>query len=53
MHPLYPVCDMDVEKATASSSNWRARRDYFCMPEHRRAFDTRPSQYLQASASGA
>jgi YHS domain-containing protein len=53
LHPLCPVCDMDVEKATASLSTWRGRRYYFCMPEHRHAFDARPSQYLQASASGA
>jgi len=53
LQPLCPVCDMDVDQATAPTSTWRGRRYAFCMPGHKQAFDTRPDQYLQASASGA
>lgn len=48
LHPLCPVCDMDVDKATASSSTYVGRSYYFCMPGHQQAFDARPGQYLAA-----
>lgn len=45
-HPLCVICDMDVDKATAPSSTYKGRSYYFCMKEHRQAFDARPAQYL-------
>lgn len=44
-HPLCPVCDMDVAKATAPASTYRNRRYYFCSDEHKAAFDTSPAQF--------
>lgn len=45
-HPLCVVCDMDVARASAPSSTYRGRSYYFCMEEHKQAFDARPAQYL-------
>ena len=44
-HPLCPVCDMDVAKATAPASTYRSRRYYFCSDDHKAAFDTGPEQF--------
>ena len=45
-HPVCPVCDMAVDKATAPSSTYQRRPYYFCMEEHKRGFDLRPAPYL-------
>lgn len=45
LHPLCPVCDMDVAKATAPSSVYRKRTYYFCMDAHKAAFDGNPVSF--------
>lgn len=53
-HPLCPVCDMAVDKATASSSVYRKKPYYFCMDAHKKTFDAQPAQFLAAwSSSGS
>lgn len=45
-HPVCPVCDMVVDRATAPSSVYKRRPYYFCMEEHRQRFAARPGPYL-------
>ncbi len=45
-HPLCPVCEMEVDKATAATSTYRRRTYYFCMAEHKTAFDAGPMGFL-------
>lgn len=44
-HPVCPICEMDVDKATASSSVYRKRTIYFCMKEHKQMFDANPAHF--------
>jgi transcriptional regulator GlxA family with amidase domain len=46
-HPLCPVCEMDVDPATAPKSVYRDRTYYFCMPAHKLIFDAAPEKYLE------
>lgn len=45
-HPVCPVCDMDVDPATAPQSGYRGRTYYFCMPSHKVLFDGAPEQFV-------
>jgi transcriptional regulator GlxA family with amidase domain len=47
-HPLCPVCDMEVAKAPARSSVYRGRTYYFCMDNHKAAFDANPARFAAA-----
>jgi len=49
--PLCPVCEMDVEPATAPKSVYRGETYYFCMPEHKTLFEATPDRFLEALAS--
>ena len=49
-HPLCPVCDMDVDVATAPQSVYAGKTYYFCMPSHKSVFDAAPEKYLEAAA---
>lgn len=44
-HPLCPVCEMEVDKATALSSVYRKRTYYFCMEAHQQVFDANPASF--------
>jgi len=44
-HPICPICDMDVDKASASSSTYRKRIYYFCSQEHKTLFDAHPADF--------
>ena len=50
-HPLCPVCDMEVDPATAPRSLYHDKTYYFCMPTHKVEFDRAPQQFLDGSAS--
>jgi transcriptional regulator GlxA family with amidase domain/YHS domain-containing protein len=50
-HPFCPVCEMDVDPRTAPKSVFRGTTYYFCMPEHKSAFDAAPAAYLAALGS--
>lgn len=50
-HPLCPVCEMDVDVATAPKSLYRGQTYYFCMPDHKVLFDATPERFLEALAS--
>jgi transcriptional regulator GlxA family with amidase domain/YHS domain-containing protein len=45
-HPLCPVCDMEVAKATSPSLSYRKRTYYFCMDAHKAMFETSPAAFL-------
>ena len=45
-HPLCPVCEMDVDPATAPQSSYRGRTYYFCMLSHKTLFDRTPGQFV-------
>lgn len=45
-HPLCAVCDMVVDKKGALTSLYRGRKYYFCMDEHKAAFEAGPGNYL-------
>jgi len=44
-HPVCPVCDMDVDPATAPRSVYRDKTYYFCTPAHKEAFDQKPESF--------
>jgi putative intracellular protease/amidase/YHS domain-containing protein len=50
-HPLCPVCDMEVDPASAPRSVYHGETWYFCMPEHKVIFDRAPQQFLGGSES--
>jgi len=45
-HPLCPVCLMEVDRATASSSVYKGKTYYFCSDSHKAAFDAGPQKWL-------
>ena len=45
-HPLCPVCEMDVDPATAPKSVYRNHVYYFCMEAHKKLFDAAPDRVL-------
>jgi transcriptional regulator GlxA family with amidase domain len=47
-HPLCPVCEMDVDPQTAPKSVYRGQTYYFCMPDHKVAFDATPGRFVEA-----
>jgi YHS domain-containing protein/putative intracellular protease/amidase len=48
-HPLCPVCDMDVDPKTAVKSAYAGKTYYFCMPDHKAAFDAAPEKFVKQS----
>ena len=50
-HPVCPVCDMDVDPATAPQSIYQGKNYYFCMAAHKAAFDKAPQQFLDSNES--
>lgn len=44
-HPLCPICGMEVDPATASSSVYRGKKYYFCSTAHKAAFDAAPEKW--------
>jgi transcriptional regulator GlxA family with amidase domain len=49
--PLCPVCEMEVDPATAPSSRYKGRTYYFCMSAHKDLFDRSPDIFLESAAS--
>ncbi len=47
-HPLCPVCEMDVDPTTAAKSVYRGQTYYFCMTDHKVAFDATPEKFMEA-----
>src|SRR6202165_2789484 len=50
-HPLCPVCEMDVDPTTAPKSVYRGQTYYFCMTDHKVAFDATPEKFLETLKS--
>jgi len=50
-HPVCPVCDMEVDPATAPRTVYHDKTYYFCQPSHKALFDKAPQQFLESSAS--
>lgn len=44
-HPLCPVCQMDVDIATAPRSTYQGKTYYFCMESHKSLFDASPQRF--------
>jgi transcriptional regulator GlxA family with amidase domain len=47
--PICPVCDMDVDRATALSSVYKGKTYYFCMPAHKEQFDAAPEKFVKTN----
>ena len=47
-HPLCPVCQMDVDPATAPKSVYKGKSYYFCMQNHKNIFDAAPDKFVTA-----
>jgi len=45
-HPLCPVCEMEVDRATAPTSVYKGRTYYFCSGAHKAAFDKAPEKWM-------
>ena len=45
-HPLCPVCEMEVDSASSPKSVYKGKTYYFCMDDHKQAFDASPDKYL-------
>jgi transcriptional regulator GlxA family with amidase domain len=46
-NPLCPVCDMEVDKASAPTSVFEKKTYYFCSTAHKAQFDAKPGTYLE------
>ena len=47
-HPLCPVCQMDVDPATAPKSLFKGKTYYFCSQDDKRTFDATPDKFVDA-----
>jgi YHS domain-containing protein/putative intracellular protease/amidase len=47
-HPICPVCDMDVDAATAPKSLYKGKTYYFCSRDHKEQFDAAPGRFAVA-----
>jgi len=47
-HPLCPVCQMDVDSATAPKSVYKGKTYYFCSPGDKQQFDATPDKFVDA-----
>jgi putative intracellular protease/amidase/YHS domain-containing protein len=45
-YPLCPVCDMEVDPATAPKSTYKEKTYYFCSEDHKKLFDAAPEKFL-------
>jgi len=45
-HPLCPVCDMEVNPATAPKTVYKGKTYYFCSEDHKKLFDVAPEKWL-------
>ncbi len=48
-HPLCPVCEMEVDPATAPRSALKSKTYYFCSADHKQQFDAAPEKWPAAS----
>jgi putative intracellular protease/amidase/YHS domain-containing protein len=48
-HPLCPVCEMEVAPGSSLKSVYKSKTYYFCMQDHKQAFDASPDKYLNAT----
>jgi len=46
-HPLCPVCQMEVDAATAPRSTYKGKSYSFCSAEHKQLFDSAPDKFLE------
>src|SRR5438874_472159 len=47
-HPLCPVCQMDIDPATAPKSLFKGKTYYFCSQDDKRTFDASPDKFVDA-----
>ncbi|HYX20302.1 MAG TPA: DJ-1/PfpI family protein [Thermoanaerobaculia bacterium] len=45
--PLCPVCEMEVDKASAPTTAYKKKTYYFCSSGHKEMFDAAPEKYLE------
>ncbi|HYK34791.1 DJ-1/PfpI family protein [Alloacidobacterium sp.] len=48
-HPVCPVCEMDVDVATAPKAVYKGKTYYFCSTDHKQLFDATPEKYIEAA----
>jgi YHS domain-containing protein len=46
------VCWMQVDRKIALSEVYKGQTYYFCMNDHKVAFDTKPDKFIQALTKG-
>jgi putative intracellular protease/amidase/YHS domain-containing protein len=46
-HSYCPICDLDVDPATAPKSAFKGKTYYFCSGGHKEAFDAAPEKWLE------
>jgi YHS domain-containing protein len=51
MANICPVCQMDVDPATAPKSAYKGKSYYFCMQNHKNIFDATPDKFVTADKS--
>ncbi|HPH64212.1 MAG TPA: DJ-1/PfpI family protein [Kofleriaceae bacterium] len=49
-HPICPVCEMEVDKATAMHSTYRGETIYFCSDSDKATFDKSPERFVESKA---
>ena len=47
-HPLCPVCEMNVDPATAPKSVYKGKTYYFCSDDDKKTFDAAPDKFVDA-----
>ena len=47
-HPICPVCEMDIDRATSPKSVYQGHTYYFCMDAHKRLFDAAPARFVNS-----
>jgi transcriptional regulator GlxA family with amidase domain len=45
-HPICPVCEMEVDPATALTVTWRGQTQYFCSADCKKHFEAAPARFL-------
>ena len=46
-HPLCPICEMEVDKASSPRSAYQGKSYYSCSDDHKTEFDKAPAKWLQ------
>ena len=51
-HPRCPICDMEVEPATALTTQYQGKTYRFCSADHKKQFDSNPQTIVEFLQQG-